>query len=104
EQVGGGDAGDTVERDHTVYHRDRDVGAVDGLNRELTATVLDRGHDVLGHHPGGYDVVGEDVGEVFAGEQLLRGEAERGEGVREGVIGRREHGERPLGRERLNQP
>ena len=83
------DGGGAVDDDGAVDDGDVDVGAVDGLGGLAVEADGGGGIDFTGD-----DVVGEDVGEVGAGQQLLGGEAEVGEGGFEGVVGRCEDRER----------
>lgn len=87
------DDGGVVDLD-AVRGVDGELAALDGLGR------LERGH-VRGGHRAGDDVVGEDSGELLlVREQPLDG---AGRQLGEGLVGRREHGERAWALEGLDQ-
>jgi hypothetical protein len=98
--VGGVDVGGCDRRvahaDSVPLDRDLEGVALDGL--ELLAVL-----EICGHQLAGYDVVGEDVGELlfaFGREQLVEGFLAHGT---ECVVGRREHRERSLALKRLGE-
>src|SRR5690606_17283128 len=95
-EVGDRHGGGAVDHDVAVDDLHGDGGAVHGLDRGRATTGGNRGQDVTGHQLAGDDVVGQDAGEVGAGQKLFGGDTERFERSGEGGVGGREDGERPF--------